>query len=74
LRRSGEPIGEPDTLAQAGAAHLRKARLLHLGLEPDAIADLKQQLKTDRWARQAYNRRLKEEATASSLSKPEAAT
>ena len=65
LRDSGEVIGNPDTLDEAGAPHLRKARLLHLGLEPDAIADLKQRLQQDRSARQAYQKRLKTSALAS---------
>jgi hypothetical protein len=65
MRRSGEPIGEPDTRAKAGTPHFRKARLLHLGLEPDAIADLKQRLQKDRWERQAYQKRLKASALAS---------
>jgi hypothetical protein len=59
LRNSGEPIGEPDTEDEAGASHLRKADLLHLRLEADAIADLKRRLQGDRWARQAYQKRLK---------------
>jgi hypothetical protein len=65
IRRSGEPIGEPDRRAEAGAPHFRKARLLHLGLESDAIADLKQRLQKDRWERQAYQRRLKAFSLAS---------
>jgi hypothetical protein len=59
LRNSGEPMGAPDTKDEAGAPHLRKAALLHLQLEADAIADLKPRLQENRWARQAYQKRLK---------------
>ena len=65
LRNSGEPIGEPHTHDEAGAPHLRKARLLHLGFEANAIADLKRRLQEDRWVRQAYQKRLKASALAS---------
>jgi len=56
LRDSGKVIGEPET---------RKSRLLHLGLEQDAIPDLKRRLQQDRWARQAYQKQLKASALAS---------
>jgi hypothetical protein len=65
LRDSGEPIGDPDTLDNAGAPHLREAPLLHLGLEEDAIPELKRRLQQDRWARQAYQKELKSSASAS---------
>ena len=75
LRNSGEPIGEPDTYNEAGAPHLTGSRLLHLGLEANAIADLKRRLQEDRWVRQAYQKRLKAEVKASSFSsKSEPAT
>jgi hypothetical protein len=65
IRNSGEPIGDPDTRDEAGAPHLRKARLLHLGLEEGAIRELKKRLQQDRWARQAYQKRIKASALVS---------
>jgi hypothetical protein len=41
--------------------------LRYLGLEPDAIPDLKRRLQQDRWERQAYRKRLK--IAASSVSR-----
>ena len=57
LRNSGEIIGNPGDGNDADMN--RNARLLHLFLQPDAIADLKTRLQRDRWLRQAYQKRLK---------------